>query len=123
MGHRQQGCEVETAVEAIAELVEVARQMLATGLVVSATQAVLNGPEHGVEQLELKGRHAVVAAASHDRLMLKSGTRDAAEAGQTITEDDGIGVEVPLGEALDFRLAKAFDLAEAKSDRVVVLVA
>lgn len=119
---RQHRCQIETAVEAIAELAEVARQVFATGLMVRAMQTVLHIAEHGVEPLGLGDRHAAVATAGDDRLMLEAGAGNAPEAGQAITEDDGIGVEVTLGKALDVSLAKAFRLAEAKPNRGVVLV-
>lgn len=55
--------QIETAIEAIARLPEVARQMLAVEVIVGAVQAVSDVAEDGIELLELRDCHATVAGA------------------------------------------------------------
>ena len=51
---RKHGGQIESAIEAIAELSEVARQMLAAELMVGIVQAVCDVAEHGVEPLAMR---------------------------------------------------------------------
>ena len=117
------GGQVESAIEAIAELPQVARQMLTADLMIGTMQAVLTLPRTVVEPLELGDVHAAEAATSDDGLVLEAGTGDGREAREPIGQHDGVGVEVALGEAFDLRLPKPGDLAEAQSDRVALRVA
>lgn len=107
----------------MAKLPEVTWQMFAAGLMVRPVQAVFDVADDRVEPLELGDRHAPIAAAGDHGLMLDAGARDATKAGETVGDDDGVGIKVALGEALGLRLAKAFDLAETQPDRVIVIVA
>ena len=54
---------VEAAIEAIAELPQVARQMLAAEMMVGALQAVFDIAEDGVEPLAFRDGHAAIARA------------------------------------------------------------
>jgi len=104
---RQHGGQVKAAIEAIAELPQVARQMLAAEVMVGALQAVFDVAEDGVEPLELRDGHAAIAATGDDGLVLEAGAGDARKAGEAIGQHDGVGVEVALGEALDLGFTKA----------------
>ena len=75
---------VEAAIEAIAELPQVARQMLAAEMMVGALQAVFDIAEDSVEPLELRDGHAAIAATGDDDLVLKTGAGDAGKAGEAI---------------------------------------
>ncbi len=81
---RQHGGQVKSAIEAIAELPQVARQMLAAELMVGTPQAVFDVAENGVEPLELRDGHAAIAATGDDGRVLKAGTGDARKAGESI---------------------------------------
>ena len=120
---RQHGGQVESAIEAVAELPQVARQMLATELMVGTVQAVLDVAEDGVEPLELWDRHTAVAATGDDDLMLKTGAGDTRKAGESIGQHDGVGVEVAFGEAFDLGFPESGDLAQAQADGVAFVVA
>lgn len=97
--------------EAVAELAEVARQMLATGFVIGALHGVLDVAEDGVERLEFRHLHAAVSVAGPHRLVLEAGAGEAAKAGKPVAEDYGIGIEVALGEALGRGLSEAGNLS------------
>ena len=120
---RQHGGQVESAIEAVAELPQVARQMLATELMVGTVQAVLDVAEDGVEPLELRDGHAAVAAAGDDDLMFETGAGDARKALESIGQHDGVGVEVAFGETLHLGFAKPGDFAEAQADGMGFVVA
>ena len=119
---RQHGGQVKAAMEAIAELPQVARQRLAAEVMVGALQAVFDVAEDGVEPLELRDGHAAIAATGDEGLVLESGMGDARKAGEAIGQHAGVGVAVALGEALDLGVTKPGDCAEAQADRVAFIL-
>lgn len=100
--------EIEAPVEAIAELGEVAGQMLGTNCMVSSLQGVLDvaqqriDPEQGLAPLPSLG------AAGPQRLMSAAGLLDRGKAAQPIGTDVGAGRQVLAAPAAELAAATIY---------------
>lgn len=104
---REQRGEVEAAVEPVAELGQLARQVLRTDHMIGAMQSVLDVAENGVEPVELFQLDAGCTTAGNHRLVLDVGSSDAVKAGKAIADDDAVGVDELGGPGGELPLAKA----------------
>ena len=117
---REHRGQVEAAVEPVAELGQVARQMLRAELVTGPVRAALDVAEVRVERAEVLQFDAGGTAAGDHRLVLDAGG-GAAEAAQTVADDDAVGVDELLGPRGQFVLAEALDNAQAQGHGVTVV--
>lgn len=99
--------QLEAAVEAIAELGEIALQVLGIQHVVRAVQGVLDVAEHGVNPLEHRVRHAGGTTAGDQRHVRAVGGGDAGEAVEAVGDDGRAGRQMELRPLRQRGLAEA----------------
>lgn len=116
----QHSGEVETSVEAVAELGEVAGQMRWADRVVSAMQGLLDVAKDGVEPAKVLHLDAGHPTTGDNRLVFDACGGDTLEITQTIGEDDAVGVDEFLGPRRQLALADALDHVQVQVQGLTV---
>src|SRR3954470_5066280 len=117
---RDHGGEIVSPVEAVFELGEVARDMLAVDGAVGANNGGLDIAERGVDPLEGRYARRCRTGSSLDGLVAATGVGHTAETLEPVADDRAAWIEAPLGERGDRLAAETGDPTQLQANRLAL---